>query len=72
MMVGLKFLRTGSLGQIQPEEAKKNPYEPVDLYNLHRPEMALKIPKFMTGSVIIGVFQEFRRLKISIAKAVIR
>ena len=33
--------------KFNPEEAKKHPYEPVDLYNLHRPEMALKIPKFI-------------------------
>ncbi len=28
------------------EAAARHPYEPVDLYNLHRPEMALKLPKF--------------------------
>ena len=32
--------------EFHPEAAADHPYEPVDLYNLHRPEMALKLPRF--------------------------
>ena len=33
--------------EFNEEAALERPYEPVDLYDLHRPEMALKIPKYI-------------------------
>ena len=38
--------RPGLGVEFNEEAALEHPYEPVDLYDLHRPEMALKIPKF--------------------------
>ena len=38
--------RPGLGVEFDEEAAGRHPYEAVDLYNLHRPEMALKLPKF--------------------------
>lgn len=38
--------RPGLGVEFDEEAARRHPYEAVDLYNLHRPEMALKLPRF--------------------------
>jgi galactonate dehydratase len=38
--------RPGLGVEFDEKAAAAHPYEPVDLYNLHRPEMALKVPTF--------------------------
>ena len=38
--------RPGLGVEFNEEAALEHPYEPVDLYDLHRPEMKLKVPKF--------------------------
>ena len=38
--------RPGLGVEFNEEAALEHPYEPVDLYDLHRPEMQLKVPKF--------------------------
>lgn len=43
----LKVPKRPGLGvEFNEEAALEHPYEPVDLYNLHRPEMRLKLPRY--------------------------
>ncbi len=41
--------RPGLGVQINEEQIRKHPYEPIDLYDLHRPSMQLKVPRFSDG-----------------------
>ena len=38
--------RPGLGVEFNEDAALEHPYEPIDLYNLHRPEMQLKVPRY--------------------------